>query len=172
MLQSFLAKRFNLVVHREQREMQVYALVVGKGGPKLTPSLQTEVPLRSGELPTLASLPSQVHPVDRDGYPLPPSPDVRYGTIRVNGKVRLVAPDESMSEFAERLSSYVDGIVVDKTELTGKFDCSIVFATSNSPDPGPTALEAVSQLGLKLESRKLPMGVLVVDRANKSPTEN
>lgn len=72
MLQSLMKERFHLAVHREQREMQAYALVVGKGGPKLTPSQETDAPLRSAELPT--SFQSQIHPVDKDGYPLPPRP--------------------------------------------------------------------------------------------------
>ena len=72
-------------------------------------------------------------------------------------------------EFAETLSNYVDLTVVDKTSLTGKYDCSIVWAGRD----GITIFEAVKkQLGLKLEPQKSPVGVLVVDRANRLPTEN
>ena len=169
MLRNLLAARFGVVVHREQREMSVYALVVGKDGPSLKPAVQAEVPVASAELPVIT--PAEVRrspPVDKDGYPLPPPPTVKHGTIRANGKVRLVATDEPLSEFAETLSVYVREIVIDKTGIDGKYDCSIVWALSD----GPTVFDAVKQLGLKLQPEKTPVGVIVVDHANKMPTEN
>jgi uncharacterized protein (TIGR03435 family) len=106
--------------------------------------------------------------VDKDGYPLPPPPTVKRGSISVNGKTRLVARDDSLGEFAETLSVYVRDIAVDKTGIGGRYDCSIVWAR----DDGPTVFDAVKQLGLKLQPEKSPVAVMVVDHANKMPTEN
>jgi len=169
MLRNLLAARFGVVVHREQREMSVYALVVGKDGPLLKPAVEAEAPLVSAELPVIS--PAQARraaPVDNAGYPLPPPPTVKHGSISVNGKTRLVATDESLSEFAETLSVYVREIVVDKTGIGGKHDCSVVWAQND----GSTVFDAVRQLGLKLQPDKAPVGVVVVDHANKMPTEN
>lgn len=169
MLRNLLAARFGVVVHREQREMSVYALVAGKDGPSLKPSLETDAPLVRAEVasaPTKAAL--QPAPVDKDGYPLPPGPTVRLGTITVRDKVRLVDRDASLGEFAETLSNYVRDIVVDKTGIAGRYNCSVVWAKTD----GPTVFDSVKQLGLKLQPEKLPIGVIVVDHANKMPTEN
>jgi uncharacterized protein (TIGR03435 family) len=93
---------------------------------------------------------------------------VKRRTIAVGGKVRLVDRDASLGEFAETLSTYAGEIVVDKTGIDGRYDCSVVWAKTD----GPTVLDAVKQLGLKLQPEKIPVGVIVVDRANKVPTEN
>jgi uncharacterized protein (TIGR03435 family) len=169
MLRNLLAARFGLVVHRERREMSVYALVVGNNGHLLKPSGEGEAPLVSAELPVISSTEARRSaPVDKDGYPLAPSPTVKRGSISVNGKTRLVARDYSLGEFAETLSVYVREIVVDETGIGGRYDCSIVWAR----DDGPNVFDAVKQLGLKLQPEKTPLGVMVVDHANGMPTEN
>jgi uncharacterized protein (TIGR03435 family) len=144
LLQTLLADRFQLRLHRESREMPVYALVVGKAGPKFKDSAQDATTGMRAKV-TLATVASTFTKSD------------------MNSLVRV-------------LSSAADRPVLDQTGLTGFYDYKIEFAR----DPAAAAAEssAVSiftavqeQLGLKLESRKAPIEVLVIDHAER-PSEN
>jgi uncharacterized protein (TIGR03435 family) len=82
-----------------------------------------------------------------------------------------------MSTVATLLSRYMRAFVVDQTALRGDFEVRLVWTPDDRPIPederGPSVFTAVEeQLGLKLVSHKGPMEVLVVDRAEKTPTEN
>ena len=168
MLQALLADRFGLAVHRETREMQAIALVVGDGGPKITSSTAEPAPI-PGDFPTAVPRNAARDPrVDADGYPIAPPPGVLQGHLSVNGKHRLTQRDKTLPEFAGMLSLFLNDIVVDQTGLTGRYDCSIVWANAD----GPTIYDAVRKLGLKLQPKRLPIGVLVVDHANHQPTAN
>jgi uncharacterized protein (TIGR03435 family) len=156
MLQTLLAERFKLAVHTDQKIMAAYALVLGKTGPKLQPSeaaLLTEQRCGPGE-----GAAGQKH--------------VMYQHIT------MAVLADTLQEIAPR---DIDMPVVDRTGLTGDYSLKLdwtpaVRATAEaSPDAqaGPTLFEAVEvQLGLKLESRKLPLPVLVIDRVDRAPTEN
>ncbi len=150
MLQTLLADRFKLALHRETRERPIYALVVGKGGPKLRESAE--------ELS---------------------KPDMqRTG----RGVVDKSAP---ISVLALVLSQQLDRLVVDQTRLNGRYDFSLEFASERAgrgvlegrePARGPDGLPSIftalpEQLGLKLESSKAPVEILVIDHAEK-PSEN
>ena len=91
----------------------------------------------------------------------------------------------TMKGFAGTLSSLLDRPVVDMTGLTGGFNINLEWAPDemrSNPNgnegraadavPGPTIYTALHEVGLKLESRKAPVEVLVVDRAEKVPVEN
>ncbi len=81
----------------------------------------------------------------------------------------------TMSEFAERLSDFatVDRPVVDKTGLTGAFDCRLVSAASAiRGGDGPSIFTAVAEIGLRLRPSNEPIEILVVDSAEKKPTSN
>jgi uncharacterized protein (TIGR03435 family) len=146
MLQRLLSERFGLVLHRETREFSAFALVVGKNGtgPKLRAAAAPGGSSKFRALPGHAS-----------------------------------GSSVSMAQFADRLASPVfqlDRQVVDFTGLTGQFDLTLDW----SPD-GNQAEDATSpsittaiqeQLGLKLEPRKVPLEVFVIDRASKVPTAN
>jgi uncharacterized protein (TIGR03435 family) len=143
MLQTLLTDRFHLKFHREQRDMSVYALVLGKGGPKFSKS--------EGE-----------------------------GNTSVMGKGKLVARFALMKAFADFLAGPMQRPVVDMTGLEGKFDFKFDLMAYAPPDLQPGQNPDVAamvlsglepELGLKLESRKLPTSVLVVDSFEK-PTEN
>ncbi|MDE3194727.1 MAG: TIGR03435 family protein [Acidobacteriota bacterium] len=145
MLQSLLADRFALKTHRETRELAVYALVVDKHGPLLKAS--------TGE--------------DRCS--------AHIGPLRPGDRAyRYQLENCTLEPLTNVLQS--DRPVIDKTGLTGRYDITI-FATPpykmrDSSVPGDIALEdAIRQLGLKLEARKEPVEVLVVDRIEK-PTAN
>lgn len=137
MLQSLLAERFNLVFHRETRQFSAYALVIGKGGPKLHPAA---APQGSFKFRALAG-----HAV---GFSI------------------------SMPALADRLSRpdfQIDRRVVDFTGLTGTFDLTLDWGGEN----GPSIFTAIQeQLGLKLEARKIPLEVFVVDHVSRVPTPN
>jgi uncharacterized protein (TIGR03435 family) len=98
-------------------------------------------------------------------------------------KVRWRAADETMEQLASNLGAQLGRPVTDATGLKGKYDFTLSWAvgsiggaapaSSAEPDNGPTLLQAIqSQLGLKLEQKKIPVDFLVVDHIEKVPTEN
>jgi uncharacterized protein (TIGR03435 family) len=148
MLQTLLAERFDLKFHRETRQNTVYRLVVMKNGPKLRPTVDaTQRPhishLRSG-------------PVTR--------PALSYALDGKNASTTLLAQD---------LASTLGHPVFNETGLAGNFDFIIEYAADETlPDSPPSIYTAIQeQLGLKLESGKGPIEVLVIDSASK-PSEN
>lgn len=179
MLQSLLAERFNLKLHRETRELPVYALVTTKNPLKFQPAPQDrdcEGQVRSDHRYELGSrdLAGQCH-----------------GFVPENGQMAGRSVD--MSDVAEMLSRWAGRVVIDRTEINGLFDVQLPRMTSgNIPIAGagardggpgpvvdgrfgrdsmPTVFAAVEQFGLKLESSKGPVDVLVIDNVQK-PTEN
>jgi uncharacterized protein (TIGR03435 family) len=151
MLQTLLAERFQMALHRETKELPMYALVVGKSGPKLQES-------KGGSG-------SKEHGITID-------------------KGALVYKNTSMPELADRLSAGVFGVnrpVLDKTGLTGSFDFSVKLAESiaelkgsirSMADDPTIMMDALQQIGLKLEPQKGPVEILVIDKVEKVPTEN
>jgi uncharacterized protein (TIGR03435 family) len=160
MLQNLLAERFKMRVHHETKEFPVYELVVGKGGPKLTESVEG------------------APPVNKDGFP--PLPEGRPGIVvrqDVTGRARMIGHEEPISRLADMLGNPTDRVVLDKTGLTGKYDFTLAYnwkeLASADDDPSPNVFIAVQQqLGLKLVDKKAPFDVIVVDHAEKVPTEN
>jgi len=142
MMQALLADRFKMTVHREPKTLSAYALVVGKNGPQLQ---KTEVGDGSH--------------MNHDGH---------------NGKSKLTGQRVSMPRLADFLARQLDRPVIDMTELTGVFDLKLEWADERQPTPdGPSIYTALQeQLGLKLEARKLPVEILVIDHVEKVPTEN
>lgn len=143
MIQTVLVRRFHLAIHREQKSMSVNALVTAKQGPKLKP------PANSG--------------------------DPECGPGQWDGQVHLVCHDATMAFLAQRLPSYVQP-VIDMTELKGAYDFQLNWAgrpLGADVAPSPTVLESLDhQLGLKLEPRKSPMPVVVIDHVDRVPSEN
>jgi uncharacterized protein (TIGR03435 family) len=141
-LRALLAERFKLALHREKKDLPMYALVVAKNGPKLQPTADPNGP---------------------------------NGTW--NSKGKFTGKNETLAHFSEALSRQLDRAVVDMTELTGAFDFEVAYgpedAHSNSDDSGPSIFAALQEkLGLKLEARKGPVELLIIDRIEKTPTEN
>jgi uncharacterized protein (TIGR03435 family) len=167
MFQNLLVDRFQLAVHRETREMQQYDLVVAKNGPKF----QGAAPEGSPAGPSA---------LRKNGCPaLPGGQGVTFG----NGQYVLHIPDWSMKVFSTQLAYLLRSHVTDATGLTGKYDIAMCWAPDNTRDAGangipatdsaPTLQQALQdQLGLRLEPRKGPVEVLVVDHAEKLPSEN
>ena len=152
MLRALLAERFKLVAHREQKELPAYALVVGKHGPKLT----------------------KVEPGESDG-------DMSSSEGSVSGQAVTMA---RLAGFLATPRMDLGLPVVDQTGLDGAFSFTLKWTPErrltakpenkgldvDAPPPIFTALQ--EQLGLKLEKRKASLEVLIVDRAERIPTEN
>jgi bla regulator protein BlaR1 len=165
MLLPLLADRFQLKVHTEVRDLPVLALVVGKGGPKLHEA-------KPGD-----TYPNGIKGFDGQGGP---------GLMHM-GPGQLTAQALPMSSVARLLSEQLGLMVQDETGLTGKYDFTLQWSPERgAADAGqPGADNAAStesgglsvftaiqeQLGLKLESRKAPVEVLVIDHV-EAPSEN
>jgi uncharacterized protein (TIGR03435 family) len=208
MLQNLLAERFKLTLHREKKDLPMYALVVGKNGPKLKESVEDAAPKGGGPADDPAAVMGKPA-MDRDGFPVLPPAAAARGAVSLalmSGNARMTVSRQSMSGLAEILSSQLDLPVVDMTGLTGKYDFTLYFSPEglagmrlpaglappppNVPPPGesgpgmsaagapdsqssPTLMIALQeQLGLKLEQRKGPVDLLVIDHLEKAPIEN
>lgn len=139
MLETLLADRFQLAVHRETRELPIFELVVAKGGLK-------------------------IQPVHRE-------PTIADGSLQTNGD-HMKATMLPMSDVAGALSGMLGHQVVDRTNLEGKYDFQLEFAPEGADSDRPSIYAALqAQLGLKLESAKGPVEIVVIDRA-ELPTGN
>jgi uncharacterized protein (TIGR03435 family) len=146
MLQNMLAERFKLALHRETRQLPEYALVVAKGGPRIEP--------------------------------------VEAGQSATNGRPgRLESTKITMQKLADLFAKMVGMPVTNETGLTGAYTFTLEWAPDEttrlepdappSPSGKPSLFAALQeQLGLKLEGRKGPVEVLVVDHIDRTPTEN
>jgi uncharacterized protein (TIGR03435 family) len=142
MLQSLLVDRFHLAIHRESRQTSGYALLLAKRGSKMEPA----------------------------------KPDGKGSESRGSNS-HLSATNVTMEGFAKRLSRNRDIAkpVVDRTGLKGGFNFaldwtpqSIEPARDSSPDVSPAIFAALQeQLGLRLESAKVPVLAVVIDRVDK-----
>jgi uncharacterized protein (TIGR03435 family) len=155
MLQSLLAERFRLRVHWESKEQRAYALAVGRNGPHLAASKESAVSEVSG-------LGSQAV-ANRLSF----SPD---------GHVELIGA--TLPAFANMLSHFLGSPVMDATGIRGVFDITLNITMEDLGHTVPERAEsgsifsAVQELGLKLETRRAPIKHLVVDEAEKVPTDN
>jgi uncharacterized protein (TIGR03435 family) len=160
MFQSILADRFKLAVHHETRELPLYVLTVAKGGPKFKESAPDD---------SAAATPH------------------RRGMMMNRGK--LTATDAQLSMLVTMLSRTIGRTIADKTGLTGNYDFTLEWtpdegaaappkssdgsaAPAAGEDTGASIFTALQeQLGLKLESTKGPIDVIVIDHIEK-PSEN
>ena len=165
--QQILTERFGLVVHHETRELPEFVLTVAKGGPKLAAAkIDPEHPMSPGS---------------RGNFRMSNSPAGH----------RLQAQGARIDGLLPLLSNETGRTVVDKTGLAGNYDFTLTWTpeppegpppsadvggVTQSPTPsgdaGPTLFTAIEeQLGLRLESTKGPVDVLVIDHVER-PTEN
>jgi uncharacterized protein (TIGR03435 family) len=171
MLQNLLAERFQLKVHREKKEMQVYGLEIGKGGVKFKEAVPKE-PTQDGE-------PQGKIKRDGDGFPI-----LAAGTTMaiMQGHARIRSENKAIGWFVEMLSGQLQAPVLDATGLRGNYDFVLSWAYSEKDSAGaadileaytPALLTAVeTQLGLTLRLKKGQGEVLVVDHMEKVPREN
>lgn len=172
MLRNLLATRFALKVHRENREMDTYDLVIAKGGKKFKESTKDD-PLPAADAKIT---------VGPDGYPVLPPGIGEVTWPKGNSWIYVLHEQISIAALIARFSRDFQRPINDRTGLSGKFDIALHWAPEMSasagepgtaPDPEPLIFDALqSQLGLKLESKKAPVEVIVVDHADKIPVEN
>ncbi len=149
MLRNLLADRFKLAVHPEERMTDVYALTVGKQGAKVRESTG------SG---TGTCTPGE----------------------GIQGLFHRSCTNMTMAALAEALPwlarGYVDRQVVDRTGLQGRYDFKLDWTPRPSDKSdvaaGATMFDAIEKLGLKLESLKQPMPILVIDHVERVPRED
>ena len=169
MLQTLLAERFKLTVHRETKELPIYSLVVAKGGSKLHEA-------KPGD-----TYPNGIK--GPDGRSAPPGAHL----MRM-GRGELTAQSLGMDQIAHLLTQQTGRTVVDNTGLKGNYDFTLHWTpdqstptlngpgagpdSSTSSESGPSIFTAIQeQLGLKLESQKGSVEILVIDHVEK-PSEN
>jgi uncharacterized protein (TIGR03435 family) len=166
MLQSLLEERFGLKLRRELKEMSVYALIAAKGGPKLKEADPDNPSARGGGNGASTPGPAAGGPM---GIAMARSAD--------GGAIRIAMSSQDMKGLADYLARRTDRPVIDMTGLKGKYAIDLRFAPedeiSGNADLAPSLLMALQeQLGLRLDARKAPMEMLVIDRLEKTPTAN
>jgi uncharacterized protein (TIGR03435 family) len=202
MLQTLLADRFKLEIHRETKDHSVYAMVVGKGGIKMKES-EPDAVAPEGPEPKPAVTGSSSMSISQtkggavvsDGtgrqQKMTMSPDMK--------SMRLESSRMSMAELAEGMSPLVDQPIVDQTGLKGNYQVTLEISMAemmnaaraagmavpggapgggdagkltDAAEPTGSIFNSIQSLGLKLESRKAPLAFIVVDRVEKLPTDN
>ena len=190
MVATLLADRFQLKLHHETKEFAVYALVVGKSGPKMKESAQDAASAAAGR--------GNID-ITAGGGRGGGGADLGNGSQFTIGEDGLDAVKLTMTSFADMLARFVDRPIVDLTELKGAYDFSLRFSpedframrlraavnagVSLSIPPetiravlegasGDSLFAAIEALGLKLDARKAPLDMVVVDHIEKTPSEN
>jgi uncharacterized protein (TIGR03435 family) len=188
MLQTLLADRFDLKVHRETKELPVYALLVGKNGSKMQLSTDASAagspPPANGPATFTRGAPGG-GPVGRGGLIV-----VQGGNTQLNGSM-------TMPQLANALSTFLGRRVLDKTGLEGNYDVKLQWtpqpgegpalpglppgpAAGAGPagggpppaEPGAGVFTAIQeQLGLRIDSQKGPVDTVVIDSAAKPKTD-
>ena len=160
MLQTLLAERLGLTLHHEIREVAGYALLLGKGGLKITPSVAHDVPapVPDRKATTEELIASAMKVQDA----------ARARRLSGEGASHFRLPNVSAGQLARFLSLHAQAPVADMTGLKGTYDVNLETA-----DPAWSSFFAgVAELGLRLESRRVPTDTLVVDKADRTPTPN
>jgi uncharacterized protein (TIGR03435 family) len=188
MMQALLAERFNLKLHHDKKEFPVYVLEAGKTPLKLQaskpdPSVDDAEPKGTANIAASGS---------NQGV----SVNLGQGSSYTFANNRFEATKLTMVQFAGNLERFVDRPIVDMTGLDGRYDFALdlteedyrimlIRAGVNSGVTLPPAalrllengapvslFDALQKLGLKLDARKAPLDVLVIDEARKTPTDN
>ena len=144
LVRKLLTERFGLVMHREQREMRMFALTMAKGGPKMTPSADD------------------------------PTGPMHENDSQSGGQATMRVKNVSMGELGGMLMRlFLDRPVVDQTGLTRRYDFQLKWTQDETRTPtdgsaAPGLFTAIQeQLGLKLEPGKAPVDVMVVDKVER-----
>jgi len=188
MLRNLLAQRFEMKTHRGSKEFSVYGLVAGKGGVRMKESpLDPENQAEGGK--------GAVN-VTASGGRAGTTVNLGRGAYFTLADNKFEARKLTMAALADSLARFVERPVVDMTELKGTYDLTLEFtpeeyrvllirsalaAGVTLPPEAMRLLEGASDeslfkglqaMGLKLESRKAPLEVLVIDSISKTPVAN
>jgi uncharacterized protein (TIGR03435 family) len=155
-LKALLADRFQLRLHRETRELPVYALIAAKNGPRIQ--------------------------AEANGAPKGPNSGTRVSRT-ATGETEITVSGIPLAMFVNLISNQISRTVLDKTGLKGDFDFKLTFAPDALQQPegkgtdrslsigtdGPSIFTALQeQLGLKLDPQRGPVEVVVIDEALKA----
>jgi uncharacterized protein (TIGR03435 family) len=192
MLQNFLARRFGLSAHEEERDFVTYSLVVAPGGPHLRNSAPANA--ANG---AFVELPPRPEKVDAEGCPV--TRPGSHGAVGSFGRTSCMAyRGYSMADFVpklEMMEAFEDGSyfgpqassahITDRTGLTGTYDFNFTYNVGarvrrkimpqlpEFGDEGPSLSEALKkELGLALVKSKSRLRCLVIDAISRVPTEN
>lgn len=164
MMQSLLAERFKLTVHRDSKEFSGYALVVDKGGPKFPQSTGEDEKRARAALPDI------------------PKQPMIMNEFAPGGVWRLRGIEASMDFLAGSLEARLGLPVLNQTGITGVHNFVVEGNREDLPQTAPampgTAASGVSiftsvhDIGLALKAQKVSLPVIVVDHAEKVPTGN
>jgi len=186
MMQHLLEDRFQVKVHREKKDFPVYVLEVAKGGLRM----QESAPDPNAEDPRAPVT------VTGGGSAQGVSVNLGRGSSYTFGNNKFEAKRLTMSALAGNLERFVDRPIVDMTDLKGSYDFALditdedyrvmliragVNAGVSLPPQAlrlldgastPSLFDAMQKVGLKLDARKAPLDVVVIDSARKTPTDN
>jgi uncharacterized protein (TIGR03435 family) len=191
MLQSLLTDRFGLKFHNDTKDFPVYALIIGKNGLKLKES-KVDPDIAAAE----AGRGGATVNVNASGGARGVHVDLGQGSYFTFADNKLEGGRLTMTRFADTLARFTDRPVVDMTNLTAAYDIKLDFTPEDYtamlirsaiaagvalPPQALKALEyssgdsltsSLQTVGLKLDPRKAPLPVLVIDHMEKSPTAN
>ena len=196
MLQTLLEQRFQLTLHRTTKELPAYALVVAKGGPKVKESAPDPNAPAAGGTGAI----QYDAGIDNKGVVTSTGPNGTIRQTTGPNGMHLDIQTMTMPVLAEYLARFTERPVTDMTELKGNYDFVLDLSREEllnvarasgmavsgpgageagrapveaAADPGAVSLAgSIELLGLKLEPRKLPVEVLVIDHLEKVPIAN
>jgi uncharacterized protein (TIGR03435 family) len=188
MLQRLMEDRFQVKMHREKKDFPVYALDIAKGGLKIQANPpDPEAAKADATAPANTNVSGSAQGI---------SIDFGRGSSYTFANNRFDAKKLTMANVVRALELYTDRPVVDMTDLTGTYDFTLEITAEDyqamlmraavtagvTLPPGdlrlldgatlPSLFEALQKVGLKLDARKAPLDVLVIDEARKTPTDN
>ena len=189
MLQTLLAERFQVKIHKEKKDFPVYVLLPGKGPLKMKespPDPDASKDEAKGSTDVAAT-----------GSEAGASVNLGHGSSYSFANNRFEATKLTMDQFTSVLERFAGRPIVEMTNLTGQYDFAIEFTPEDyramlmrvalsagahlppeamrlveNNSGGPALSDALQQIGLKLESRKMPLDFLVIDDALKTPSAN
>jgi len=187
MLQSLLQDRFELKIRREKKDFPVYVLEIAKGGLKIRETPETEADKMEPNAPFAVTGTGSAQGI---------AVDLGRGSSYTFGNNRFEAKKLHMADVAATLERFLDRPVVDQTGLSARYDFGLdvteedfrVMLVRGAVNSGvmlpPQALrvldagapaslfDSVEKLGLKLDTGKAPLDVIVIDSVRKTPTDN
>jgi uncharacterized protein (TIGR03435 family) len=195
MWQNLLTSRFHVVTRKETKDLNIYALLVGKNGPKLTPAEQNDAPIT-----ITAPDGSKVSVPRGQAITAAGGAGAKSGVMTMDGSGKMQVKNSTLGGFSDMLSRMMDRPVLDMTNVEGRYDIVLEVSMEDmigmkrmsgggamimhgggdgggaggpAPDSNPrgSIYSAVQQLGLKLEPRKAALEALVVEKADR-PSEN
>jgi uncharacterized protein (TIGR03435 family) len=190
MLKALLVDRFQMKFHREKKDFPVYALVVAKSGLKLNETPKDSESPDGGE-PAKPAV-NVTGSGGRGGVHI----NLGNGSYFSLADNKFIGRKLTMLSFVDMLARFEDRPVIDMTDLKGNYDVDLNFTTEDynalmirsaiaagvvlPPEAmkaleyasGDSLLAALEKVGLKLEARKAPLDVIVIDHMAKAPTEN